>query len=50
MVRKWLPWLALALAIWWIVSDPHGAAAFAHHGEAFLRHAAASLATFASGL
>ena len=43
VVRKWLPWLALALILWWIVTDPHGAAGF-------LKHAGASLATFASGL
>ena len=43
MIRKWLPWLALAFVLWWVISDPHGAAQFAHH-------AGTSLATFASGL
>jgi hypothetical protein len=50
VLRKWLPWLAAAFVVWWIISDPHGAAQFAHQAGAFLRHAGTSLATFASGL
>ena len=49
-MRKWLPWLAAAFVLWWIIYDPHGAAAFAHHAGAFLKHAGTSAATFASSL
>jgi hypothetical protein len=42
-MRKLLPWLALAIAAWWIVTDPAGAAAA-------IRHLFADLGTFAHGL
>ena len=37
MVRKWLPWLLLALLIWWAVDNPHAAAVAWHHIGLFLR-------------
>jgi hypothetical protein len=49
-VKKWLPWLVIAFAVWWITTDPHGAALFVHQAGAFLQHAGRSLATFVSGL
>lgn len=48
-MKKWLPWLLLALIIWWIAENPHAAAAFAHQAGAFLRKAATSASTFLSG-
>lgn len=49
-MRKWLPWLLAAFVLWWVITDPHGAAQFARHIGAFISHAGTSLATFASGL
>jgi hypothetical protein len=49
-MRKWLPWLAAALIVWWIATDPHGAAAFAHHLGGFIAKAAHSFATFFGSL
>lgn len=42
-MRKLLPWLALIIAAWWIISDPAGAAAT-------IRHLLADLAAFAHAL
>jgi hypothetical protein len=30
-VRNWLLWLVLVLVLWWIASDPHGAALAVRH-------------------
>jgi hypothetical protein len=50
VIRKWLPWLLAAFAVWWVISDPHGAALFVHNAGAFLSHAGTSLSAFASSL
>lgn len=42
-MKKFLPWLALALAVLWIVHNPAGAAATIHQ-------LLTGLSTFASGL
>jgi hypothetical protein len=49
-VKKLLPWLAVAFVIWWIASDPHGAAAFARSIGSGIHHAAVALSTFASSI
>ncbi len=36
-MKKWLPWLVLGLLAWWIVADPHGAAAAWRHIGLFFR-------------
>lgn len=30
-MRKWLPWLVLALIVWRVSTDPHGAATAVRH-------------------
>jgi len=49
-VKKWLPWLLAAFVLWWVITDPHGAALFVHQAGTFLKHAGTSAATFASSL
>ena len=34
-MRRWLPWIALALILWWVIQDPAGAAAAVHHIRTF---------------
>ena len=50
MLRKWLPWLAAALIVWWIATDPAGAAAFAHKAGDFISKAAHGFTTFFASL
>ena len=49
-MKKWLPWLLAAFVLWWVISDPHGAALFARHAGSGIHHAAVALSTFASSL
>jgi hypothetical protein len=42
-VKKLLPWIALAIALFWILGNPTGAAAD-------IRHAITGLANFVHGL
>ena len=49
-MRKALTWLAIIIAVLWVVKDPTGAALLAHHFAAFLGQAATSLGTLASSL
>ena len=49
-MRRSLTWLALVIAVLWVVKDPTGAAVLAHHFAAFLGQAATSLGTLASSL
>jgi hypothetical protein len=49
-VKRLLALAALAFIAWWIIADPHGAAAFFHQAGAWLRHAGTSLAAFISDL
>lgn len=42
-MRKFLPWLALIIAAWWIATDPAGAALT-------IRHLFTALDNFAHGL
>jgi hypothetical protein len=45
-----LTWLAIIIAVLWVVKDPTGAATFAHNIAHFLGQAADSLGTLASSL
>ena len=49
-VKTVLTWLAIIIAVLWVVKDPTGAAAFARNVAHFLGQAADSLGTLASSL
>ena len=48
--KKLAGWVVLGFILWWVISDPHGAATAVHHAGAFLKHAGTSVATFVSSL
>jgi hypothetical protein len=39
-------WLALALVIWWVIGDPHGAQQVVHNIGSFLSSAASGISSF----
>ena len=43
-------WVAVAFAAWWVIQQPHAAAAAVHHLGAIAGKAATGLGTFASSL
>ena len=45
-----LGWLAVAFVLWWIITDPTGAAQVVNNIGAFLASAARGIATFFSSL
>lgn len=49
-IRKLLGWATLGLVLWWIVTDPHGAAAFTHKLGTFIAEAAHGFSTFFASL
>ncbi|MDA8321828.1 MAG: hypothetical protein M0030_18760 [Actinomycetota bacterium] len=49
-MKKLARWIALAVLVAWLVSDPAAAAHAAHGAIGWLTHAASALSTFASNL
>jgi hypothetical protein len=49
-VKTVLTWLAIIIAVLWVVKDPTGAAAFIHNIAHFLGQAAAAFGTLAGSL
>jgi hypothetical protein len=50
MVRKIVVWALVVFAVFYLLTDPNGAAAFVSHGLNGLRQAGHSLSTFVSKL
>lgn len=50
MLRKIITWAIVALIVYFLVSNPHGAAGDVHGALSALRHAGNSLSTFVSNL
>jgi hypothetical protein len=49
-IKKLLGWAAVALIVWWIITDPTAAAAFVHKLGGFITEGAHGFATFFANL
>lgn len=50
MLKKILSWALVAFLVWWVATDPRGAANVGHGLMTAAGHLASSLSAFASGL
>jgi len=49
-VTRIIGWVLVVFAVWYLLTDPDGAAALVHGALSWLQHAAGSLSTFVSHL